>query len=602
MIQLKKKEFAENVFAPKVMGTLALYEAFRDSKPDFFIMNSSLNAVTGGFGQVDYCSANAFMDAFAYLNDSRGSTRCVSVNWDRWPGVGMAVGIGNRIQSNPEELHPLIGKRIIDTQEKVVYYSQLSPKKDWVLSEHLVMGIPTVAGTTYLEMAKAAYCQIAGEGPVEINNVTFLTPLSARENETRDVLTILTANEKSFDFKVVTRLCSEVTEQDYWQEHVRGSVASAGIDKKNCTDINGLIEHLGKNTTYSNGKEDIGKDISEEFISFGKRWRTLRNIMFGIEEGIVEVELPEDLVEDLKIYKLHPALLDIATGAVRLATGGNYLPFSYEKIVIKEDLDKKIYGHFKFKSEYRELSETIKCDIDILNAEGFKSVEIKGFSMRYVNEDRASYIKLGNNNIRPIPESAELERIYGDVDKKQDIQDGGITVSEGLKALEKIMEGCYTSRVIVSTKDIQIAIDEAGYARQLKDSIESDEQAASVNLYPRPDLSCEYVAPKNDNEKELVKIWQKLLGVDGIGIYDDFFELGGDSLLLVQLHSKIKEKFKTDITAVDLYKYNTVALIAKNLESDHIEEKASFENLNMRVKKQREIMKQKREAMLKRKL
>ncbi|HEY4424233.1 MAG TPA: SDR family NAD(P)-dependent oxidoreductase [Pyrinomonadaceae bacterium] len=78
MIQLKTKEMVAPVFAPKVLGTLALQSALEDL--DFFVVFSTSLALTGVFGQVDYCAANAFLDGFAHANTLRGNFT-VSIDW-----------------------------------------------------------------------------------------------------------------------------------------------------------------------------------------------------------------------------------------------------------------------------------------------------------------------------------------------------------------------------------------------------------------------------------------------------------------------------------------------------------------------------------------
>jgi len=80
MIQLKTKEMVAPVFAPKVFGTRALQSALEGSDLDFFVVFSTSLALTGVFGQVDYCAANAFLDAFAHANTLRGSFT-LSIDW-----------------------------------------------------------------------------------------------------------------------------------------------------------------------------------------------------------------------------------------------------------------------------------------------------------------------------------------------------------------------------------------------------------------------------------------------------------------------------------------------------------------------------------------
>jgi acyl transferase domain-containing protein len=84
LIALKTPEQAAQVFAPKLHGTLALAEALRHTPLDFMALFSSIVAATGGAaGQVDYCAANAFLDAYAarYAH-SHGMT--VSIGWGEW--------------------------------------------------------------------------------------------------------------------------------------------------------------------------------------------------------------------------------------------------------------------------------------------------------------------------------------------------------------------------------------------------------------------------------------------------------------------------------------------------------------------------------------
>lgn len=86
MIQLKTLEAVAEVFGPKVHGTLALHEALADAPPAFFILFSTSLSLTGVFGQVDYCAANAFLDAFARAETARGRTFTAALNWNlpRW--------------------------------------------------------------------------------------------------------------------------------------------------------------------------------------------------------------------------------------------------------------------------------------------------------------------------------------------------------------------------------------------------------------------------------------------------------------------------------------------------------------------------------------
>jgi acyl carrier protein len=77
--------------APKLQGTVVLGEVLKDEPLDFRVLCSSTAALLGGFGQVDYCAANAFLDAYAHSARGASGPPTFSVNWDTWREIGMAV-------------------------------------------------------------------------------------------------------------------------------------------------------------------------------------------------------------------------------------------------------------------------------------------------------------------------------------------------------------------------------------------------------------------------------------------------------------------------------------------------------------------------------
>ena len=71
------------MLAPKVAGARPSRRRSPTAPPDFLVLFSSINAVTGGIGQVDYCAANAFLDAFAERGARRMPAR-ISIDWCEW--------------------------------------------------------------------------------------------------------------------------------------------------------------------------------------------------------------------------------------------------------------------------------------------------------------------------------------------------------------------------------------------------------------------------------------------------------------------------------------------------------------------------------------
>lgn len=78
----------------------------------------------------------------------------------------------------------------------------------------------------------------------------------------------------------------------------------------------------------------------------------------------------------------------------------------------------------------------------------------------------------------------------------------------------------------------------------------------------------EYVAPRNEVEAQLVKIWEKVMNVKPIGVTDNFFDLGGHSLMAVRLFAEISRAFGNTIQLVDMYQSPTIAELAIRVRSE----------------------------------
>jgi len=109
VIQRRSREITGEILAAKIRGTLVLDRLLKDAELDFFILCSSLSSILGPFGEVGYCAANAFLDAFAHYKGSSGKHFTVSINWDAWQDVGMAAEAVKQAPDakstiNPEDL------------------------------------------------------------------------------------------------------------------------------------------------------------------------------------------------------------------------------------------------------------------------------------------------------------------------------------------------------------------------------------------------------------------------------------------------------------------------------------------------------------------
>ncbi len=90
----------------------------------------------------------------------------------------------------------------------------------------------------------------------------------------------------------------------------------------------------------------------------------------------------------------------------------------------------------------------------------------------------------------------------------------------------------------------------------------------------RPASTQSYVPPRNGVEGVIANIWRAVLGVDEVGAHDNFFDLGGHSLLLSQVHHKLFEAFGGEVQILELFQYPTVSALAEHLSRRHGAESA----------------------------
>jgi SAM-dependent methyltransferase/acyl carrier protein len=75
----------------------------------------------------------------------------------------------------------------------------------------------------------------------------------------------------------------------------------------------------------------------------------------------------------------------------------------------------------------------------------------------------------------------------------------------------------------------------------------------------------EYVAPTNDLEREIAGIWATIIGVDRVGVTNNFFDLGGNSLMLEQVQIELEDALATDLPLTTLFQHSTVSALAAHV-------------------------------------
>ncbi|WP_220634943.1 non-ribosomal peptide synthetase [Georgfuchsia toluolica] len=93
-----------------------------------------------------------------------------------------------------------------------------------------------------------------------------------------------------------------------------------------------------------------------------------------------------------------------------------------------------------------------------------------------------------------------------------------------------------------------------------------DRNALPAVTYADVAVAARFIAPRTELERELAAIWMKLLNLEHIDIHDDFFDLGGQSLMAIKIVSRIREVFAVDLPLRNLFEHPTVAGLAEVID------------------------------------
>lgn len=141
--------------------------------------------------------------------------------------------------------------------------------------------------------------------------------------------------------------------------------------------------------------------------------------------------------------------------------------------------------------------------------------------------------------------------------------DRGAPATVATQLWQRVLANTATTRVVVSTADLSATIAAWITRSPLSDTTPT---TSTGDTERRSGLRTAYVAPTNEVEQRIAEIWQDLLGMDQVGIHDNFFQLGGASLLGIQLISRLRQDFQVELPLRALFEMSTVAELALLVE------------------------------------
>jgi acyl transferase domain-containing protein/thioesterase domain-containing protein/acyl carrier protein len=549
----------EEVFAPKLHGTLVLDRLFPDGSLALMVLFSSTSTVTGPAGQIDYVAANEFLNAFA-RSRAGGATRVVALNWGIWTGVGMAAeALAERTGDRPAPPRvalklPMLDEATFDAVGNRLFTAEYGPDR-WVLDGHRTRaGQALVPGTGYLEIIAEAMRANGEAGPFEIADLTFFRPLDIPDGP-RPVRATLARTDQGYGFELRAGLAHQG--RNGWVLNALAAVTPLPPGQRRI-DPGAIAARLPAPET-GEGLESP----QEAHLAFGPRWRVLRSRSIGADEGLARLTLPAAFrAEPEQGWLIHPALADLATGwAMGLIAGYQpdhlWVPVSYASVRVLRPLPGDIVSWVRNAADNRADRPVARFDVTLATPEGEVCLEIEGFTIRRLDgalsfarpDAREMTFDEGQRGTRPL--SSAEERLMHAFTQ-------GIRPEEGAEALARAV-AAGTSQIIVSSLDLPALI---------RQTAEAEAARTGGTAFERPDLDTAYAEPTNDIERTLVGFWQELLGVARVGIADSFFDLGGHSLIAVRLFAMVRKTFRVDFPISVLFEAPTIAACARLIAAE----------------------------------
>ena len=390
VIQLKEKAVAGAVIDAKVRAALLLTELLRDAPPDFMVHFSSLAAVVGGFGQVDYCGANSALDALAQAAATAGGVPAISINWDAWAEVGMAVETAVRPKLaqmfkqaaafQPIE-HPVFNRVRMDGAE-IHYVADLSAERSWLVSDHVLYGKPTLPGTAYLELARSAFARHADAATCTISDVFILALFVVEPGQSRELHVLLTREGDGYDFVVKSPAPHD---PENWLEHCRGHIAAGAARPAQRHDFAPLAARCTASFHDVRASSHAAPGVIVQqatHLGAGPRWMTPEWVRMGIDEGVAEQRLADAYVGDLRDHLLHPGLLDLTSFyPIRPKGHGVYIPFSHRLVHVYRPMPAHTFSHVKVTDDGKGL---VKLEVLILDEAGDEVVVMEDYVLKQI--------------------------------------------------------------------------------------------------------------------------------------------------------------------------------------------------------------------------
>jgi acyl carrier protein len=371
---------------------------------------------------------------------------------------------------------------------------------------------------------------------VELRDVVFVEPLSVAEGSSAELRVVFEIALDGLEFKVVS-ITGGVR-----RTHAQGGAnwiepgPPARVD----------IEEIRRRCSIA-VRDARNIFVSESgILSFGPHWGSARTVYEGQQEALTLLDATDAAAADRASWGFSPSLLDESTGIGRGYGGQQVLPLGYGRIVIRGPLPTRFYSHQRY---HDTGSNGVHLrDLWLYDESGTELIAISEFTLRNIDAD-AFTTKF---TAAPATGGAAAGELLADATTGD-----GISPADGAEAFRRLVGSRLGGQVAISPAAVAEVI--ASRKAFTQEVIEEELEAAVSSHQAERSADDGYVAPRTELEATLARIWGEGLGIAQVGMTDDFFEIGGDSLTAVQLLAMVQSELGVRLPMRSIFEDPTLA-------------------------------------------